>query len=380
METRDTFWLTHSEIEEVQSIIESGEIVQGKEVECFEREFSSYVGSKHAIACNSGTSGLHMALLAAGLIPKAEVVTTPLSFVATSNAVLFSGGVPVFADIDRRTLNISTHSTIEKLRRNTFAVLGVHLYGFPFDIEDLMNICARNNVVLIEDAAQALGASYKGKKVGTFGELGVYSFYDTKHLKLGEGGMVVTDNYEIAEKCRMIRSHGARKQYTHEILGYNYRLNEVFARIGRIQLKKINMLIEKKRERAKIIHEQLIRVKGISVIQEAPDTESVYYRFPLILNDERLRGRLIQYVNKDTGYTLATGYPTLIYEQPLYRNLLSRHPVSNLLGMKNYQGSLCPIAESLLPRIIEIPTDPWIPEERILNITDSIRTRLKNLL
>lgn len=371
----DSYWLTKAELEQVLSIIESGDIVQGKEVEGFEREFAAFIGSRYAIACNSGTSALHIALAACGLMPKKEVITTPLSFVATANAILYCNARPVFADINAATLNISADSVKKKVRADTAALIGVHLYGYPYDVKAIQDACG-DNVVMIEDCAQALGATYGGRKVGLFGKAGIFSFYDTKHLKLGEGGMIVTDDESVAEKCRMIRSHGSRKQYVHEMLGYNYRLNEIFAKIGRIQLKKVDRIIDGKKKRAKMISEYMAPLSSGDIVRCLPDSQSVYYRFPLILKNPAARSRVLDAVAKKVGRILTTGYPTVIYEQLLYKEITSRLPMARELGLSDYTDRICPVAEGIPSKIIEIPTDPWLPEQELVSILEVCKKEL----
>ena len=199
--------LEDDEIEAVKDVLKSGMLAQGPKVKEFEEAFASYIGTKYAIAVNSGTAALHIALLAPGIGKGDEVITTPLSFISTANSVPFCGAKPVFVDIDEDTFNIKPNLIYEKITPRTKALLPVHLYGQPCDMKEIVKICGEHNLALIEDACQAHGAGYAGKKVGSFG-IGCFSFYPTKNMTTGEGGMITTNNKDIAEKARMIRNHG----------------------------------------------------------------------------------------------------------------------------------------------------------------------------
>ena len=366
----DSFWLEENELREVLEIIKSGNIVQGIEVEKFEKEFARYVGTSHAIAVSTGTAGLHTALEVLNYKKSGNIITTPLSHISTANSILHVGSVPNFVDIESTSMNIDPLEIKNKINSNTNGVVGVHLYGLPFKIREMQKICRENNSFLIEDCAQSLGSKYDGKHTGTFGDAGIFSFYDSKHLKLGEGGMIVTNKKNIMEKCKMIRSHGSSKQNQHEYLGYNFRLNEVFAKIGRIQLKKASKLITARIQRAKIYFEELSDMDQLSLPCIPNNTVHSFYKFPILLKkNNRKRKKIISNVEKKTHTSLTTGYPCPIYKQPLYQEICDRLWLSEYKKFPNYSNLKCQNTESVIRNIIELPTDPWIPLDKIVQIS-----------
>ena len=378
--TNDSFWLQENELREVLEIIKSGNIVQGNEVAEFEKEFAKYVGTSYAIAVSTGTAGLHIALQVINNEKSGKIITTPLSFVSTANSILYVGSIPVFVDIEPTSLNIDPTQVKNKLDSNTCGIVGVHLYGLPFKIKEMLEICKANDTFLIEDCAQSLGSKYDGKHTGTFGEAGIFSFYDTKHLKLGEGGMIVTNNKVIMKKCRMIRSHGASRQYTHEYLGYNYRLNEVFAKIGRIQLKKAKTLIKARIERAKIYFEDMVDIDGISLPPIAANVTHSFYRFPILMKKKYMkRKNLISSIRRKIGVDLHTGYPCPIYKQPLYQEISKRLWLSKYKKFPKYYNLNCKNTESAIRSLIELPTDPWISIDEITKISQAFKQTFNQL-
>jgi Predicted pyridoxal phosphate-dependent enzyme apparently involved in regulation of cell wall biogenesis len=244
--------LGDEEIEVVSQVIRSGMLVQGEMVRRFEEEFSSYVGVKDSIAVSSGTVALDLALKAFGLDPGDEVICPAFTFIATSNAVLYQGLRPVFADVDPRTFNLNPEDVLEKVNSNTKAILGVHLYGQPFDVKAIHEICEDHDLILIEDCAQAHGAEYEGKRAGSFGT-GCFSFYPTKNMTTGEGGMITTDDDMLAERLRLLRNHGDRGKYNHVMLGYNYRMTNIQGAIGLVQLRKLDAFIDAKNKKMRSI-------------------------------------------------------------------------------------------------------------------------------
>lgn len=370
----DLFWLQENELREVLEIIKSGNIVQGNEVKEFEKEFAQYVGTPYAVAVSTGTAGLHVALQVLNNERTGKIITTPLSFVSTANSVLYIGATPVFADIESQSMNIDPIQVESTKDSATHGVVGVHLYGLPFKIKEILKICKSSDMFLVEDCAQALGSTYNGKHTGTFGHAGIFSFYDTKHLKLGEGGMIVTNQKNIAEKCRMIRSHGASKQYRHDYLGYNYRMNEVFAKIGRIQLKKVKEQLRARIERAKIYMEDLSDIDGLSIPSIPKNVTHSFYRFPVIMKKKYLRRKnLISSINQKIGVELYTGYPCPIYKQPLYQEISKRVWLSKYRKFPKYSTLKCNNTELAIKSLVELPTDPWIPEGEIIRISNALR-------
>ena len=223
----------------VLAVLNSGMLAQGKQVQAFEEAFAAYCGVKYAVATSSGTTALHLALLAHNIGPGDEVITSPFSFIATANSIRYTGAESVFADIDSY-YNLSPTLTEAAITPRTKVIMPVHLYGQPADMDKFMDIAKRHNLIIIEDACQAHGAEFKGKKVGSFGT-GCFSFYPTKNITSGEGGMVTTNDPDIADRVRLLRNHGMRQRYYHETMGFNFRMTDIHAAIGLAQLKKLDM-------------------------------------------------------------------------------------------------------------------------------------------
>lgn len=262
----------------VDRVLRSGMMAQGPEVAAFENEFSKIVADRPCIAVNSGTSGLHMALLAAGIKQGDEVIVPSFTFAATANTVALTGATPVFADIDRQTFNIDPLAIEAAITPRTRAIQPVHLYGQPAAMNEIMSIAERHNLLVIEDAAQAHMASLNGTPVGSFGIAGVFSFYPTKNMTSGEGGMISTASYEVARQCRLLRNQGMEKRYENEIVGFNTRMTDIHAAIGRVQLTKLAEWTAQRRSNAKFLDENL---KDVVTPYVAPNAFHVYHQYTI---------------------------------------------------------------------------------------------------
>lgn len=350
--------LAREEMEAVECVLRSGRLAQGPKVEEFEALFASYIGTKYAIATSSGTAALHIALLASGISHGDEVITTPFSFIATANAILFCGAKPVFVDIDKDTFCIDPALIRARITSKTKAVLPVHLYGQPCDMKEIVQICRERNLILIEDACQAHGAEYHGKRVGSFG-IGCFSFYPTKNMTTSEGGMIVTDDSHITERARMIRSHGQNGRYIHELLGYNYRMTEIAAAIGICQIKRLDEFNRLRIEHARFLTEKLGNIRGLIPPFVAPSVRHVFHQFTIkVTGDfgtsrEELKQRL-----RDKGIMTEVYYPQPIHQQPLYKEL-------------SYNASL-PSAEKACEEVLSLPVHPLLTEEDLDYIVETI--------
>lgn len=321
------------EIAAVTRVLESGMLAQGEVVEEFEDKFAAYIGTDYAIATNSGTSALHTALAAQGIKEGDEVITTAFSFFATASCVLMQNATPVFVDIDPKTYNIDPALIEAKISDRTKAIIPVHLYGQPCEMREIMDIAKANNLAVIEDAAQAHGAEYKAKKVGAIGDIGVFSFYSTKNIITGEGGMITTDNEEIAERARLIRNHGQSRRYFHDCLGYNYRMTNIAAAIGLVQLKKIDTLSLRRMSNARYYGEQL-NVKKPFV---SPNVKHVFHQYTIRVKDrDKFQAHLER---KGVGYGIY--YPVPLPSQPLFDS-----------------NELFEVAELASKEVISIPVNP----------------------
>lgn len=269
----------------VDRVLQSGMLAQGPEVAAFENEFSAIVAGRHCIAVNSGTSGLHMALVAVGIKQGDEVIVPSFTFAATANSVALTGATPVFVDIDPLTFNIDPAAIEAAITPRTRAIQPVHLYGQPAAMKEIMAIAARHNLLVVEDAAQAHMASLDGTPVGAFGITGVFSFYPTKNMTSGEGGMISTASDEVARQSRLLRNQGMEKRYENEIVGFNTRMTDIHAAIGRVQLTKLAGWTAQRRDNAKFLDENL---KGVVTPYVAPGALHVYHQYTIrILGHDR---------------------------------------------------------------------------------------------
>jgi perosamine synthetase len=262
-------WIGPEEKAAVIEVLESGMLAQGPRVAALEEAFTRLTGARHAIATSSGTTGLHLALLAHGIGPGDEVITSPFTFIASVNSILFTGAKPVFADIDEATFNIDPERLEAAITPRTKAVMPVHIYGQPCDMDEICAIAERRGLILLEDAAQAVGATYRGRHVGTFGTA-VFSLYATKNVMTGEGGMITTKSDEVADRARLLRNHGMRNRYEYEMLGYNFRLTDVLAAIGVAQLGRLEEATRRRRSNAAYLNDHLRGVET-PVVKEGRD-------------------------------------------------------------------------------------------------------------
>ncbi len=326
--------------EDVEVVLESGSLAAGGEVEALENEFAEYCGTDHAIAVANGTAALHAALVAAGIGDGDRVITTPLSFVATANAVRFAGGTPVFADVDPETLNLDPDAVRETVaNRDVDAILPVHLYGLPAAMDELRTIAEANDAVLIEDAAQAHGARYRGKSVGSLGDVGTFSFYPTKNMTTGEGGMVVTDDAEIADRARRFINHGRSDHDDHTSLGHNFRLTDIAATIGRSQLELLPSFVRARRANASSLTAALSG-SDLTVPPEPPDRRHAYHQYTVQTQD---RDALVAHLD-EFGIDTSVYYPTPIHAQPAYEDW---HPA-------------VPVAERAAETVLSVPVHPQL--------------------
>ena len=298
----------------VMEVLNSGMLAQGPRVKAFEEGFAKMCGVDHAIATSSGTTALHLAMLAHGLSNGDEVITSAFTFIASANSVLYAGARPVFVDIDPQTFNLDVSQIVAAITPRTKAILPVHLYGLACDMDPIMSIAEKHGLVVIEDACQSHGAMYKGQKVGSFGT-GTFSLYPTKNMTSGEGGMITTNDSVIDEKSRVIRQHGMRVRYYHDELGYNFRMTDVHAAIGLAQLNKLDKFNTQRQANAKFMSENL---KGV-VTPYIPDEQThVFHQYTIRVPDgkrDALRTHL-----QENGVGSEVYYPVPIHQQTFYVN------------------------------------------------------------
>jgi dTDP-4-amino-4,6-dideoxygalactose transaminase len=345
--------LDEMEIDAVSNVLRSGMIAEGAQVAKFEAAFAKYISVEHAVAVNSGTAALHAALLAHGIGASDEVVTTSFSFIATANSILFTGAKPVFADIEADTFNIDTNDILDKITPKTKALMPVHLYGHPAEMKAIMEIAEDHNLVVIEDACQAHGASYGGKKVGSFGT-GGFSFYPTKNMTTSEGGMITTNDKAVADRARMVRSHGSKQRYLHEMVGYNLRMTDISAAIGLVQLDKLDGFTSMRQKNAKALSNGLRDIDGITIPTIRNDCEHVFHQYTIRAEK---RDELAATLNKAS---IGTGmyYPIPIHKQPIYKEL-------------GYDDKL-PECEKAADEALSLPVHPGVSKDELNEIIENV--------
>jgi dTDP-4-amino-4,6-dideoxygalactose transaminase len=316
-------------LDAITPLIRNAEFIMGKAVGEFEQEFAKYVGAKHCISLNSGTAALHLALMALEVGPGDEVITAANSFIATAEAISFVGATPVFVDCDPATYNLDVTKLEKAITKKTKAIIPVHLYGCPADMEPLMALAKKHNVKVVEDACQGHGARYNGKRVGTFGDIAAFSFYPGKNLgAAGDGGAVVTNDDGLARHVRLLREHGSEKKYVHEIIGHNFRLDTLQAAVLKVKLPHLDKWNELRRAAAAYYTKNLLEL-GLKVPIEPANTEHVYHLYVIQVRDREK----VQAVLAEHGVQSGIHYPNPIHRQKAYSFLGIKEgafPVSEL--------------------------------------------------
>lgn len=339
--------------EEIRSaldrVCQNASFILGEEVERFEQSFASYCGVKHCVALNSGTSALHLALLSAGIGPGDEVLTTSNTFIATVEAISYTGAKPVFVDIDPATANIDPSCIEAAITKQTRAIIPVHLYGRPANLDAIQEIAARHRLTLIEDACQAHGAKYRGKRVGGFGHAAAFSFYPGKNLgAYGEGGALTTNDDEVAKLARALRSHGEVTRYFHDYIGYNYRMDGFQAAVLNVKLKYLDRWTAQRVEFAKLYRDHLDG-SAVRFPIDSPEDDPVYHLFVVWTKDrDRVREELAK-----KGVQTAVHYPLPVHLQKAYAHL-------------GYQPGSLPHTEKACAEAISMPLFPEMSREQVI--------------
>jgi len=341
----------------VMQVLNSGMLASGPRTEEFEKKFAEYVGTKYAIATTSGTTALHLGLLSLGVTRGDEVILPAFSFIATANIPLFCDAIPVFCDVDPKTFNIDPEKIEELITKKTKAIMPVHLYGQAVDVQPIQEIADKHDLHVIGDACQAHGAAYNGKMVGSFGDVECFSFYPTKNMTTGEGGMVTTDNDEFAELMISIRNHGREKTkwgYEHGRLGYNYRMTDIGAAIGIEQLKKLPKNIEMRRKNA---HYLDVHLNSVEIPYVLPNIQHAYHQYTI---KSKNRDALTQNLKKnEIGYGI-------YYPQPLH----------SYKHLKKYAHKDLKISETLGNEVISLPVHPALTTQELEKIVKVVNEKL----
>ncbi len=348
------------------SALENEKLVMGESVHKFEQEFARYCGTKYAVSTASGTAALSITLQALGISHGAEVVTTPFSFIATANAVLHAGAEPVFADVEDSGINLSPGKARAKIGPKTRAIIPVHLYGHPAAMDEFLEISRDKGLKLVEDACQAHGAEFRGKRVGSIGEAGCFSFYPAKNMTVGgDGGMITTDNAELAEAAGSIRDCGRDKnsKYSMGRIGYTSRLNSVNAAIGRVQLRRLDSWNESRRRLAALYRKRLESVDGIVLPPtDKPGESPVYHLFVI---RTKLREQVKKQFEKN-GIETGVHYPVPIHLQTPYRQEYG------------YTEGAFPLSESLSNEVLSLPIYPTLAEDDVVRICNVLKDSLNH--
>ncbi|MHA1201555.1 MAG: DegT/DnrJ/EryC1/StrS family aminotransferase [Candidatus Heimdallarchaeaceae archaeon] len=366
--------IEEKEIQAVQDVVKSKYLVEGKNARSFEQKFSEFTGTKHVTTVVNGTCALHLSLVALDIGPKDEVITTPYTFIASSNAILFTGAIPVFADVNLETYNIDPEKIEDSITKNTKAIMPVHIFGNPCEMGAIKDIAEDRNLVVIEDCAQAHGALIDGKHVGNFSEVAGYSFYGTKNLVGGEGGAVTTNNEELFEKLKSIKNHGRSPAggYSHHLIGYNYRMTDMSAAIMNVQMDRAKEILSKRHYNGDKYRELLKETEEIQLQKILPGHQhSDYIMAPLIQKEGVSQEQIIAYL-KSKKIGSRTIYSVLAYQQPCYQDL-SKWSLSRVIEYPDYSKVKCSIAENIAKRHFELPMVTSLTEENVDYIVETLK-------
>lgn len=347
VDTKTQYLKIKNEIDDaIHSVIDSTQFIQGPAVKKFETNVEKYLGTKHAIGCASGTDALQIAMMALDIKPGDEILTTPFTFVATTETIAILGAVPVYVDIDPRTFNIDTAKIEAKITPRTKAIMPVHLYGQPCDMDEVMKIADKHGLYVIEDAAQAMGAKYKDKMICTIGHIGCISFYPSKNLgAFGDGGMLTTNDDALAEKIRMIISHGSKKKYYHETLGVNSRLDSIQAAILDVKLKYLDDYCDQRYKAAMKYNEKF---KGVFVTPYImPGVKHIFHQYSIRVKN---RDKMMEFL-KSEGIPSMIYYPVPLHMQEAYKY--------------DYKPGDYPVSEEIAGDIISLPMHTELSDEEI---------------
>lgn len=372
-------WVDKKDIQKVVSALKSNWLTQGPKANELEDALCKYTGAKYAVVVSSGTAALHTACLAVGIKQDDEVITSPITFVASANCILYCGGRPVFADVQEDTANIDPLEIKKKINRKTKAIIPVHFAGHPCDLKEIRSVAKKHNLLMIEDAAHALGSRYRGSKIGScdYSDVCIFSFHPIKSITTGEGGAVLTNNKYLYQRLLMFRNHGIIKKslkskdkklntgwfYKMQELGFNYRLTDFQSALGLSQLQKIDRFIKIRKKIVNIYNQKLSIISDISLPIERPYVASSWHLYCIRLKEKQRRKSLFRKLHK-------SGIGVQVHYIPVYF-----HPYYQKLGYKNH--GLCPKAENFYKEEITIPLYPSMKKQNIQYVADTIANLLK---
>ncbi|MBP1754617.1 MAG: glutamine--scyllo-inositol transaminase [Firmicutes bacterium] len=363
-------WIDEDDIQAVVETLRSDYLTTGPKVEEFERSVADYLGAKYAVAVSNGTAALHVACLAAGIGEGDEVITSPITFVASANCALYCGATPVFADINPDTYNIDPEEIRRKITPKTKAIIPVHFTGQPCAMDEIHAIAKEYNLIVIEDACHALGADYKGQKIGTLSDMTVLSFHPVKHITTGEGGMIMTENEELYERLKLFRTHGITRKpsqleqcdgpwyYEQQVLGYNYRITDIQCALGISQMKKLDAFVARRREIAARYDQAFGAMEGIKVPFQAEGCHNSWHLYVIQVLDKNRKEVFDSLIERNIGVNV---HYIPVHTQPYYR-------------AHGYAEVVCPNAELVYSRFISLPMYAKLSEEEQDYVIEQVKS------
>ncbi|WP_172196397.1 UDP-4-amino-4,6-dideoxy-N-acetyl-beta-L-altrosamine transaminase [Saccharibacillus qingshengii] len=371
-------WLDEDDISAVVEVLRGDFITQGPAIQDFEAKVANYVGAKYAVAFTNGTAALHGACFAAGIAHGDEVITTPITFLASSNCILYQGGTPVFADIDMNTYNLDPNQVEMLITKKTKAIIAVDFSGQPVEIDRLNRLAKDHGLVLIEDAAHSLGASYQNVKVGSWADMTMFSFHPVKHVTTGEGGVIVTNNENYYRQLQLFRNHGLTRQpdemsnnegpwyYEMHSLGYNYRMTDLQAALGASQMNKLDSFVKRRREIAEQYNKELAGIEGLILPFQHKDSHSSWHIYVTRWLPEVLNGTRKEFFEALRSLNIGVNVHYIpVYLQPYYQKL-------------GYESGLCPNAESYYKTAITLPLYPRMTDQDVKDVISAVRKVIRN--
>lgn len=366
--------ISEEEISLVTQTIRSKGFVEGKNAKSLEKEFAEFVGAKYAICTANGTAALHLAMEGLNIPPGAEVITSAFTFIASANAICFGGGIPIFADIDPDTFNINPDDIQALITPKTKCIVPVHIFGLPSDMKAISDIAEDNNLLIIEDACQAHGGRIEGKHAGTFGDIGCFSFYATKNMISGEGGMIVTDDEEIATRIRSLKNHGRGPSggYNHHLIAYNFRLADPLAAIGLIQLRKLPKMLEKRRKNAEAIRTTIMELESLKTQKISAGITHGHYICAAVLENPNISVDTVIDKLKKRDIASRRIYSVPCHRQPTYLEGIKSWRWSKFVNYPDYSQVKLPITEKIARSHFEVPIHPGVTSDEISIIQDAL--------